>query len=376
MKKYRFLDLKYVNENLEEKLKEAACDVISSGRYILGENVSLLEKDIAEICQSRFAIAVSNGLDALRLILRAYIEMGEFKEGDEVIVPANTYVATVLAITDNNLIPVLAEPSAETMNLDLSNIEQYITKRTRAIMPVHLYGTTCWGETLVKSAESYNLKIIEDNAQAIGARSPIPGIFNTNATGGLGHAGALSFYPTKNLGALGDAGAVVTGDEKLAETICALRNYGSDYRYHNIYHGLNCRMDEIQAAILRVKIPYLEKENIRRNKLARIYEEHIINPLIRKPLISQHQGSQVWHQYVIRTANRDLFREYMSVNGVETDVLYPVPPHHQPCYNIYKNKELPVTQSICNEVVCLPISSLTSENDAVEISEIINRFKY
>lgn len=374
MKKYKFLDLKYVNESFEEELKEAAYKVISSGRYILGENVSLLEKEIAEISQSRYAVAVSNGLDALRLILRAYIEMGEFKEGDEVIVPANTYVATVLAISDSNLTPVFAEPSVETMNLDFSKVEQYITKHTCAVMPVHLYGTTCWDETLLKLSESYNLKIIEDNAQAIGARSPVSGLFNTHATGGLGHAGALSFYPTKNLGALGDAGAVVTHDEKLAETVSALRNYGSDYRYHNIYRGLNCRMDEMQAALLRVKIQYLEKENIRRNKLAHIYDEHILNPLIKKPLISQYGGSQVWHQYVIRTGSRERFREYMYKNGVETDVLYPVPPHHQPCYDIYKNKNLPVTQEICNTVVCLPVSSLTSETDAAEISEIINGF--
>lgn len=376
MKKYKFLDLKYVNESFEEELKEAACNVISSGRYILGENVTLLEKDIAEICQTRYAIAVSNGLDALRLILRAYIEMGEFKEGDEVIVAANTYVATVLAISDNNLIPVFAEPSPETMNLDLHNIEQYITDRTCAVMPVHLYGSTCWDETLLKLPGLYNLKVIEDNAQAIGACSHVPGLFNTHATGGLGHAGALSFYPTKNLGSLGDAGAVVTNDGKLAETVYALRNYGSDYRYHNVYRGWNCRMDEIQAAILRVKIPYLQKENIRRNKLARIYNEKILNTSIKKPIVSEHQASQVWHQYVIRSPYRDRLRKYLSENGVETDVSYPTPPHLQPCYKTYKNKKLPITQSICNEVVSLPISSLTTENDAVEISEIINRFKY
>ena len=326
----KFLDLKTVNAEIETELIVAASNVIRSGWYINGTNVQTFEQELAQYCETEFAVAVSNGLDALRLILKAYIELGILNHGDEVIVPANTYIATVLAISDNGLVPVFVEPDMATMNLDISLIEQHITKHTRAIMPVHLYGSPCWDKTLNEIANKYNLKIIEDNAQAIGARSALPGLNGSMVTGGLGHAAGNSFYPTKNLGALGDAGAVTTNDKELADTIRALANYGSDRRYHNIYCGLNCRMDEMQAALLSVKLRYLDAENDRRAVIANMYNEYITSCRVIKPAIPGG-CKQVWHQYVLQVHERDAFRKYLLKHGIETDVLYPTPPHLQPC---------------------------------------------
>lgn len=374
MKRYPFLDLKSVNNPLEEELIAATTAVIRSGRYITGECVSQLEQELSELCQSKHAIAVSNGLDALRVILRAYIELGKLKTGDEIIVPANTYIATVLAITDNGLKPIFVEPSIDTLNLDTTKIESAITPRTRAILTVHLYGTVCWDEHIIKTANKHNLLTIEDNAQAIGAKSTTAGINNTYITAGLADAGAISFYPTKNLGALGDAGAVITSDTQLYNAINAIRNYGSDYRYHNIYCGLNCRMDEIQAAILSVKLKYLAKENTRRNLLANTYNQHITNQDITKPQITA-PDTQVWHQYVIRTTQRTQLIEYLNKNGVQTDIHYPTPPHLQPCYSQYKDLKLPITVALSNQILSLPVSSLTTIEDAIEISQIINNHR-
>ena len=345
-----FLDLKTVNRPFEDELVEAATRVIRSGRYILGENVRQFESELAEFCEVSNVVAVSNGLDALRLILRAYIELGTMKPGDEIIVPADTYIASVLAISDNDLVPVFVDPDLLTMNLDTSIVEQHITKHTRGIMPVHLYGTPCWDSKLRDLALRYDLKIIEDNAQAIGARASVPGLNGTFTTGSLGHAGGISFYPTKNLGALGDAGAVTTNDKALADAVRALANYGSDRRYHNIYRGWNCRMDEIQAAMLRVKLKYVRQENERRAKIVETYNYNIYNKKITKPAIF-HDMTQVWHQYVLRVENRDAFRAYMDENGIGTDVLYATPPHLQPCYVKYKTKQLPNMMSIAKKVV-------------------------
>lgn len=374
MKIYPFLDLKLVNAPFEDKMKEATSRVISGGWYINGENVAQFEKELATLCITDYAIATSNGLDALRLIIRGYVEMGVMAKGDEVIVPANTYVASVLAITDNDLIPIFVEPDIATMNLDIEKIEQKITKKTRAIMVVHLYGSPCWNSTLADIAKRHNLKIIEDNAQAIGAKSSTQGVNGTYVTGGIGDVAGHSFYPTKNLGALGDAGAVTTNDAILAKTIRALLNYGSDYRYHNIYNGLNCRMDEIQAAILLVKLPYLHAENARRQHLASIYNSGITNSDVIKPAIYENE-TQVWHQYVVRIEKRDHFRAYLLEHGVSTDVLYATPPHLQPCYKQYGALQLPITVKLSNEVVSLPISSLTSEQDTLDICEIINSYQ-
>ena len=375
--KYPFLDLKPVNKPFEEALKKAACDVISSGRYINGEYVSQLEKEIATLCGTKYAVAVSNGLDALKLIIRAYKELGEFHEGDEIIMAANTYIATALAVSDEGLKPVFVDISPSTLNLDTQLIEAAINTKSKAIMPVHLYGTPCWDETIKELASKYNLKIIEDNAQAIGAKSNTEGLHGTYNTGGLGHAAGISFYPTKNIGALGDAGAVITHDSELAATVSALANYGSDSRYHNIYAGFNCRLDPIQAAMLRVKISDTDNANARRFARAVAYNRHIQHPEIILPKIPALPMECVWHQYVIRVAaeKRDAFRVFLHENGVETDIHYPVPVHLQPCYASLPHGALPVSEKLALESISLPIGDHISEIDAREIAEIINKFK-
>ena len=372
--KYEFLNLAKVNEPYLEQLQEAACQVIASGRYLHGEQTNLLEQEIAGLCEAKYCIATSNGLDALRLILRAYKEMGVLHDDDHVIVPANTYVASVLAISDNKMIPCLCDADPVTMNMDTSRIEKLMTPAVKAIMPVHLYGNPCWDDTIKTMAERYNLKIIEDNAQAIGAKARVHGINGTMTTGGLGHAGAISFYPTKNLGALGDAGAVVTSDKELAETVRAIANYGSDYRYHNIYLGLNCRIDEIQAAMLRVKLRYLNVENMRRSEVATAYDTCITNPLVTKPCIGD-DVLQIWHQYVIRVKKRDEMRKHLEKNGIMTDIHYATPPHMQPCYRRFKSYRLPVTVDIANEAISLPIGYPITAADAEQIATVINSFK-
>ena len=373
MKQYPFLDLALANTPFMEQLKAAACEVIERGRYLHSTQTELFEQEIATVCQTRHCVGVSNGLDALRLILRAYKEMGVMREGDEVIVPANTYVASVLAVSDNGLVPVLCDVSEQTMNLDSSLLETLITPRTRAIMPVHLYGTPCWDSQLVQAAREHELVIIEDNAQAIGARSAIAGLNGTFITGGLGDAAGISFYPTKNLGALGDGGAVVTNDDKLAETVRALANYGSDRRYHNIYQGYNCRLDEIQAAMLRVKLQYLAQENKTRNAVARAYKQAINNPRVTTPVIFEDM-EQIWHQYVVRVESRDDFRAYLADNGVGTDIHYATPSHKQPCYIHLEHAPLPVTERLADEVVSLPIAHPITPDDAIAIAEIINHY--
>ena len=373
MKEYPFLDLALANAPYMDELKAAACEVIERGRYLHSTQTELLEQEIAELCQAKHCVTVSNGLDALRLILRAYKEMGRLRDGEEVIVPANTYVASVLAISDNGLTPVLCEPDERTMNLDSTMLERLITPRTRAIMPVHLYGTPCWDTALMQVARDHNLLIIEDNAQAIGALSNIAGLNGTFVTGGLGDCAGISFYPTKNLGALGDGGAVVTNDDTLAATVRALANYGSDRRYHNLYKGLNCRLDEIQAAMLRVKLKYLDHENGTRAAVARAYNESISHSHIITPLIDD-DTKQTWHQYVIRVEDRDAFRAYMASNGVGTDIHYATPPHLQPCYQDLEHVALPVTERLAAEVVSLPIAHPISPDDARAIAAIINRF--
>lgn len=372
-KEYKFVDLGVNNRKYIDKLKDAAIRVIESGRYIGGQEVEALERELTGLTGAPYAIGVSNGLDALRLILRGYIELGRLQRGDEVIVAANTYIASVLAITDNGLKPVFVEPDEHTLNLDSTKIEAAITTRTKAIMPVHLYGKVCWDKTLREVAIKHGLLVVEDNAQAIGAVSREPGIFGHHVAGALGHAAAFSFYPTKNIGALGDAGAVVTHDEQLAKAVNALRNYGSDRRYHNIYAGLNCRLDPIQAAFVRVKLSDIDNETEHRQKIAEIYSTEIDNP---KVMLPENPGDDrcVWHQYVVRVRERDEFRSFLSKHGVMTDVLYPTPPHLQPCYSEYAALDLPITCQLASEVVSLPVSTTTSIEDAHEIAKIVNLF--
>lgn len=371
--KYPFLDLGIVNSRYAADLKKAASRVIDSGRYIGGCENDIFEKELAELVGVDYAVGVSNGLDAIRLIFRAYIELGQLKPGDEVIVPANTYIASVLAITDNGLEPVFVEPDSKTYNLDTSLLESAITPRTKAILTVHLYGRACYDKCMAEVARKYNLLIVEDNAQAIGAEAAIESCRGTAKTGSLGNAAAFSFYPTKNIGALGDGGAVTTSDRALAETVRVLANYGSKSRYNNVFEGFNCRLDAIQAAFLRVKLQHLNEEILHRRELAAIYSTTINNALVKTPLIDSPDRS-VWHQYVVTTPCRDNLINYLANNGVGTDIHYAVPPHRQPCYSRYAHLKLPMTEKLAGEVLSLPISSGTSVDDAREIARIINNF--
>lgn len=373
MKEKKFCDLADVNAPYAQALKDAAARIIDSGRYVGGPEVAAFEKALAAHTGTGYAVGVSNGLDALRLILRAYIELGRLKAGDEVIVPSNTYIASVLAITDSGLTPVFVEPDVDTLNLDTSLLEAAITDRTRAIMTVHLYGRACFDATMLYLARRHGLLIIEDNAQAIGAEAYHPLRGEYVRTGALGDAAAFSFYPTKNLGALGDAGAVTTDDEALASAVRALANYGSDVRYHNIYEGYNCRLDPLQAAFLSVKLPHLDEETRRRRELARTYDRCINNPAVAKPLVEADDRC-VWHQYVVRCDSRDALQSHLAQNHIATDIHYPLPPHRQPCYSRFGTLSLPIADRLGHTVLSLPMSVCTSVADAVEISEIINSF--
>jgi dTDP-4-amino-4,6-dideoxygalactose transaminase len=375
----KFLDLQKINRQYADELKQAAADVIDSGEYILGGRVSRFEQNLAKYTGVKHAIGVANGLDALRLILLAYIRLGVMHEGDEIIVPANTYIASILAITENKLVPVLVEPDMETYNLDISLIERKITAKTRAIMVVHLYGRVCWSDELEKIAKKAGLKIIEDNAQAIGAN------FGDRKTGSLGDAAGFSFYPGKNLGALGDGGAVSTNDDQLALTVRALGNYGSIVKYTNEQQGLNSRLDSLQAAFLDVKIKYIDQENQRRKEIAQYYLRNICNPDIVLPFAGESKpetgrlqkafsSDHVWHLFVIRTRNRSALQKYLADNGVQTLIHYPIPPHKQKAYKQWNDISLPVTEWIHNEVLSLPISPVMTNQEAEHVTKVINSF--
>lgn len=363
----KFLDLQKINAQYSKELKKVASEVIDSGWYLLGERVKEFEIKLNKFQEAANSLAVANGLDALRLIFKGYMELGIMKEGDEVIVPANTYIASILAITDNRLVPVLVEPDLNTFNLDINLIEKNITSKTRAIMVVHLYGRVCWDDKLDFLKSKYDLKIIEDNAQAIGAR------WNGIRTGNLGDAAGFSFYPGKNLGALGDSGAVTTKDLILLNVIRALANYGSSKKYVNYYQGLNSRMDEIQAAFLNVKLNYVDFEIQRRREVASYYLDNIKNDQIILPDTGQIEG-HVWHLFVIRTKKREILQSYLLDNGIQTLVHYPIPPHKQECYSDLNSLSLPITEEIHKEVLSLPISPMMESNEVKKIVEILNKF--
>lgn len=355
------------------ELEEAAVNVIRSGWYLRGEQTEMLETDLSHICGTNYCVAVSNGLDALRLMFRAYIELGYLKPGDEVIYPANTYIASVLPITEFGLVPVPVEPSVVDFNLDFSKLDKAVTPRTKAILLVHLYGNPCWNETILKRLHSQGILIFEDNAQAIGAETAEDGLFMTRTTGGLGDCAAISFYPSKNIGALGDAGAVTTKNPEVANMVRTLANYGSRRRYHNDYCGYNCRMDEIQAAMLRVKLKRITQINNRRREMASLYDTIISNPVIENPQIFNDRR-QVWHQYVILSTNRNELQEYLSKNGIGTEIHYPVPVHKQACYRKYFGPvSLPVTDRLAEMVLSLPIANV-SRSDVEYVAEVINAF--
>ena len=367
----KFLDLQAINKQYADELKQAAAEVIDSGWYLLGSRVATFENDLKTYIGSENAIAVANGLDALRLIFRAYIELGYMKPGDEVIVPANTYIASILAITDNGLIPVLIEPNIGTYNLDDTLIEKHITSKTKAILTVHLYGLVSWSTNLEEIARKHNLKIVEDNAQAIGAT------WNGIHTGNLGDASGFSFYPGKNLGALGDSGAVTTKDPELATAIKAIANYGSQKKYVNKYQGLNSRMDEMQAAFLSIKLKYIEKENATRRQIAMQYLQGISNSALILPnLIENHvPDNHVWHLFVIRSKQRAKLMEYLANKDIQTLIHYPIPPHKQEAYSSLNNQSYPITELIHNEVLSLPISPVMTQYDVDTVINTLNNYR-
>lgn len=364
----KFLDLQKINLAHQHEIEEKLIAAFRSGWYLLGKEVKAFEENLAKYIGTDYAVGVANGLDALRLILRAYIELGIMQKGDEIIVPANTYIASVLAISDNGLVPVLVEPDIENYNIDISKIEEKITNKTKGIMIVHLYGRVVFSEKLKNMATKHSLKIIEDNAQAIGAE------WNGVKTGNLGDAAGFSFYPGKNLGALGDAGAVTTSDEELAKTIRALANYGSNEKYINIYRGLNSRLDEIQAAILGVKLNYIDSENSRRREIAERYVSEIKNDHIILPELPENEKEHVWHLFVIRTAEREKLQNYLTKNSIQTLIHYPIPPNKQEAYREMNHISFPITDKIHDEVLSIPISPVMSNEDIEKVIDIINSF--
>lgn len=364
----KFLDLQKINLAYQSEIEDRLLSVYRSGWYLLGEELKKFETNLADYIGAKHAIGVANGLDALRLILKAYITLGVMDEGDEVIVPANTYIASMLAISDNRLNPVLVEPDINSFNIDISKIEAAVTSKTKAIMIVHLYGRSVWSKDLQDLAEKYNLKIIEDNAQSIGA------IWDGRRTGNLGDAAGFSFYPGKNLGALGDAGAVTTNDDNLASKIRILANYGSSQKYVNVYQGMNSRLDEIQAAILDVKLKYIDEENEYRRRVAKMYTDGIVNNLITLPIFPANPDEHVWHLFVVRTSSRNQLQKYLTDNGVQTLIHYPVPPHKQKAYSNWNDLNYPITEKIHDEVLSLPISPVITEDEVLKIAKIINDF--
>jgi len=364
----KFLDLYKINNMRREELKSAFERVLDSGWFIMGSELKQFEQEFATYCGVKHCIGVANGLDALILIIRAYKELGVFKDSDEILVPSNTYIASILAISENNLIPILVEPDLETYNLNAENLENGLSSRTVAILPVHLYGQLCDMETINSFAKIHNLKVIEDCAQSHGALNQ----YGLRA-GNLGDAAGFSFYPGKNLGALGDGGAVTTNDDDLAATVRALLNYGSNIKYKNKFKGINSRLDELQAALLRVKLKYLEEETHKRQLIAHRYLEGISNPRIILPKL-QFDQAHVWHLFVVRTEFRDELQQYLLQKGIQTVIHYPIPPHHQDAYAEWNQLSLPISERIHREVLSLPMSHVLSDQDVDEIILAINEY--
>jgi len=375
----KFLDLKKINESFEPELSNAIKRVLDSGWFLLGSEVKAFEEEFGAYIGTKHCIGVANGLDALRLILRAYIELGVVKEGDEIIVPANTYIASILSITENRLTPILVEPDINTLNIDPYCIEEKISERTRGIMIVHLYGKNAMHPEIQRLIDKYGLKLIEDNAQAHGC------MYGEKRTGSIGHASGHSFYPGKNLGALGDGGAITTNDDGMAEVLRTIANYGSKVKYENLYKGLNSRLDEIQAAVLRVKLKRLDADNQQRRKIAQYYLEKIINPEIILPLYPKDNDlefgtlnlelNHVWHLFIIRHSKRDQLHKYLSEKGIQTLIHYPIPPHKQNAYREWNNKSFKITEKIHNQVLSLPLSPIMTFTELDEVVVTINNWR-
>ncbi len=359
-----YLPLKCITAMHADEIHEAILRVVDGGWYLRGEATAQFEQQYARYIGTKYCIGVGNGLDALTLILRAYKEIGVLKECDEVIVPANTYIATILAITENRLVPVLVEPDINTLQIDESRIGQAVTSRTRAVMLVHLYGRCSYTETIGALCRQHDLLLLEDNAQAHGC------CFKGRRTGSLGMAAGHSFYPGKNLGALGDAGAVTTSDDRLAEVVRSMANYGSSRKYVFDYQGCNSRLDEIQAAVLSVKLKYLDDDNARRQAIADYYIKHVKNPLLRLP---EPSGS-VFHVFPVLCEQRDRLQQYLAENGVATVVHYPIPPHKQACYEKWHDICLPITEQIHAQELSIPCHQAMTSGEVETVTDIINRF--
>ena len=360
----KFLDLEKVNNRFRNEIDSKIKKILDKGWYLQGEENDSFAKNFAAYCGTKYAVGVANGLDALRLIIKAH----GFGDGDEIIVPANTYIATILAITDNGCTPVLVEPDVNTYNINPDLIEEKITLQTKAIMVVHLYGQAVQMQKIWDLAKKYNLKVFEDAAQAHGA------MYQGRRTGNLSDAAAFSFYPGKNLGCMGDGGAVTTNSEEIYLKIKALGNYGSDRKYHHIYKGLNSRLDEIQAAVLDIKLPHLDADNNRRREIAKYYRENIKNPKVILPQ-TYDEAAAVWHIFAVRTQNRDMFQQYLLNNEIQTLIHYPTPPHKQPAYAEWNNLSFPITEEIHKTVISLPMSPVMTNTEVQKVVEVINAWK-
>jgi len=363
-----FLSLKEINNRYKDEICDAINRVIDSGWYLHGEEIKDFEKEFSKYCGVKHCIGVANGLDALSLIIRAYKELGKLVAGDEVIVPANTYIASILAISANGLIPILVEPNLYTYTLDPKRIESALSSKTSVIMPVHLYGQVCEMKEITDIAKKNNLLIIEDSAQSHGA------IYNGQKAGSLGHASGFSFYPGKNLGALGDAGAVTTNDDILADTVRTIANYGSHEKYINEYKGINSRLDEIQAAVLSIRLRNLDSDNNRRRQIAKYYRDNIRNKEIILPSISD-ESTHVWHIFAIRCRKRDKLQQYLATNGIQTLIHYPIPPHKQAAYKEWNILKYPITEQIHTEILSLPISPVLTDSQVKEVVFNVNSFE-
>lgn len=359
----KFLDLHKINERFRDEIDARIKQVLDSGWYLLGEQDKIFEQHFAQYCGVKHCIGCANGLDALNLIIRAY----GFGKDDEIIVPANTYIASILAISENGCTPVLVEPDINTYNINPDLIEEKITSKTKAIMVVHLYGQAAQMDKIWTLAKKYNLKIIEDSAQSHGA------LYKEKRVGSLGDASGFSFYPGKNLGCMGDGGAITTNDDELAKKIRAIANYGSDYKYHHIYKGINSRLDEIQAAVLDIKLQHLDSDNARRREISKYYRENIKNSKIILPKV-YNENAHVWHIFAIRIENRDELQKYLEENGIQTNIHYPTPPHKQGAYKEWNHLSYPITEKIHSEILSLPISSVMTDEEMKKIVKVLNQF--
>lgn len=365
----KFLDLQKINQQYREEFTEAFKRVLDSGWYILGGEVEKFENEFAEFCGTKYCIGVANGLDALILIFEGYKQLGLLQNEDEVLVPSNTYIASIIAISKAGLTPILVEPLPDTYLLDPSKLESQISSRTKAILPVHLYGQLCDMDAIRIVAEKHNLLVIEDSAQSHGSV-----YLNGKKSGNLGNASGFSFYPGKNLGALGDAGAITTNDVKLAETLRALRNYGSHIKYHNLFKGINSRLDPMQAAFLSIKLKYLDKETHARQQAASFYLGLIKNVAVALP-VAKYPLAHVWHLFPVRVKNRDHFQQYLKSMEIETNIHYPIAPHHQPAYKELGNLNFPISELIHREIISLPISPILTLEELTKVVEVVNNYK-